>query len=369
MGSAPIRILHVMGGMNRGGAETMVMNLYRSIDRERVQFDFVVHATEKCSYDDEILELGGNIYRYPRYKGVNHVLFLNFWNSFFREHSEFICIHCHIRSVAVPILKQARKHGHKTISHSHSTSSGEGIVKLVKDYYQKPLKREGFSDLKIACSQNAGEWLFGQSNFMVLNNAISTEKFMFNQKKRDSMRQRLNLSNQFVLGNISRFNEVKNHMFLLDIFHEVRKKNENAMLLLVGDGSLRLQIEEKIKRLGLEDAVILTGVASNPEDYLQAMDVFLFPSLFEGLPVTLIEAQASGIPCVISDKVISKEVRITDLVEFISLEESAGTWATHILTYQDGYERSGRKEEIVKAGYDVEETAKMLEDVYLQFKR
>lgn len=360
------RVLHVLGAMNRGGAETMIMNVYRNIDRDKVQFDFAVHSFEKCDFDDEIIELGGFIYHYPRYKIKNHFQFLKFWKSFLQTHQEFSYIHCHTMNTAGIIMNLAKKYEIKRIIHSHNSSSGTGYLKYIKDFYRYPLKKNEITDFRFACGKEAGEFLYGTKDFTIITNAIPTDKFIFQQEIREKLRENLRLRDSFVIGNIARFNEVKNHVFLIDIFLEIYQLNKNAVLLLLGDGSLRALIEEKADKLGLKDRVIFTGVVDNPHEYLQAMDVFLFPSLYEGLPLSLIEAQTSGLHCITSDKVVPQEVKVTDLVDFISLEDSAEIWAKRVLAYNNGYERTNRKREIVEAGYDITEATKVLQNIYLE---
>ncbi|MED4375449.1 glycosyltransferase family 1 protein [Schinkia azotoformans] len=351
------RILHVLGGLNRGGAETLVMNLYRNIDRTKVQFDFVVHTDEICDYNNEILSLGGKIYSIPRYKGSNHRQYKKAWNKFFIEHPEYKIIHGHVRSTASIYLRIAKKFGLLTIAHSHSTSSGSGLSAIIKNIYQYQIRYS--ADYLFACSKVAGEWLYGkkackQANFFILNNAIKTQNFLFNKDKRIKKRNELNVTNKYVVGHVGRFNSPKNHDFLIDIFKLVHEKNNNSVLMLVGDGSLKQAIEKKVEKLGLVNSVIFTGVRSDIQDLLQAMDVFVFPSLYEGLPVTVIEAQASGLPSLISER-ITNEVKITDLVKYLPLEKGEGLWAKEVLKHSvDNINRDGYHKDIVNAGYDIE---------------
>lgn len=366
--SEPIRILHVFGEMNRGGAETMIMNLYRNINRSKIQFDFMVHTNAKCVFDDEINKLGGKIYRVPRYRGKNHIVYVRKWKQFLETHLEYKIIHGHIRSTAIIYLKLAKKYGLTTIAHSHNTSSGSGVSALVKNIFQYPIRYN--ADYLFACSIPAGKWLFGEKvlqnqKFKILNNAIESKKFSFNKEIRDEKRNQLNLNKKFVVGHIGRFHSQKNHDFLIEIFKEIHNSYENAVLLLVGDGRLRPSIEKKVEDLELSDFVIFMGIRADISEILQATDLFLFPSLYEGLPVTLVEAQASGLKCIISDK-IAKEIEITDQVEFVSLNKSAEHWAKEVLKYVDGYARKNYFKEIIKAGYDIEKNSNWLQEFYLQ---
>lgn len=355
----PIRILHVFGGMGRGGAETMAMNLYRNIDRSKVQFDFIVHTEKKCDYDDEINLLGGKIYRVPRYKGINHFIYRKQWIEFFREHPEYDIIHGHMRSTASIYLNIAKKYGLKTISHSHNSSSGKGISSIIKNIMQYKIKY--IADYLFACSKSAGIWLYGKSrcdreNFFILNNAIEADKFKLNLEKRENIRNEFDINNKLVIGHIGRFHPQKNHEFLVEVFELINKKNKDSVLLLVGDGELRECINEKVKKLGLEDKVIFTGIRDDVDSLVQAMDVIVFPSLYEGLPLTLIEIQVSGLPCIASDT-ITKDVNITKSIEYMSLELNKDLWANKILEAGKFSNRYDRYEDIVKSGYDIKTTS------------
>lgn len=362
----PIRVLQVFALMNRGGAETMIMNLYRSIDRSMVQFDFIVHIDEKCAYDDEIAALGGTIYRMPRYTGANHLHYKKVWHEFFQDHREYHIIHGHVRSTAAIYLKIAKRYGLTTIAHSHNTASGKGAAAMVKNIMQRPIRH--IADHFFACSEEAGQWLYGKkyskTGLHVLKNAIVATDFTYDKDIRTKTRKELSLDNKFVLGHIGRFETQKNHLFLLDIFKAVHDRKEDAVLLLIGDGVLKQEVRSRIDQLDLSDCVILTGVRTDIPELLQAMDVFVFPSLFEGIPVTLVEAQASGVHCVVSDT-ISEETVITDLIETVSLAQPAGIWADTIIKYYSGYPRRDTHDMIIAAGYDVGNTAEWLERFYL----
>ncbi|SJZ87871.1 glycosyltransferase family 1 protein [Garciella nitratireducens] len=363
----PIRVLHVFGRLDTGGAETMIMNVYRNIDRSKVQFDFIVHTKEKCDFDGEVKHLGGKIHRIQQYIGRNHFQYKKAWHNFFRQHPEYNIIHGHMRSTAAIYLKIAKQYGLTTIAHSHSTSSGSGFSAIAKNILQYPIRY--ISDYFFACSENAGKWLFGKqilrsNKFFIVKNTIDSKSFVFNKLVRLKKRKEFNIEDKFVIGHIGRFSYPKNHMFLLDIFKEIHKENENAILMLVGDGELRQQIERKIIDLNLLDNVIFTGVRSDVPELLQAMDVFVFPSLYEGLGIVTIEAQAAGVPCIVADT-IPKEAYVTDLIKPICLKESAIIWAENILKYTNKFKRRNTYEEIKNSGYDILETTKWLQDFYM----
>ena len=205
--------------------------------------------------------------------------------------------------------------------------------------------------------------MFETDNFEVLNNAIDTDLYTYNKEKADKVKKEFGIENKFVVGHVGRFNYPKNHKFIIDVFNEVQKVKEDSVLMLIGDGDLRHEIEQKVRDLGLSDKVIFTGVRSDVNDLMQGMDVFLFPSIYEGLPVTMVEAQASGIKCIISDKV-PLECKMTKNVEVVKLEESPQNWAEEVLKYEK-YERQNTKEEIVKANFDIKANAKYLQEFYL----
>ncbi|MEI2436130.1 glycosyltransferase family 1 protein [Priestia megaterium] len=363
------RVLHVLGGMGRGGAETMAMNIYRNIDRSKVQFDFVVHTDSECDYDKEILELGGIIHRMPRYKGTNHLAYKKAWNQFFQHNSDYTVIHGHMRSTASIYLGIAKKYGLITIAHSHNTSSGSGLSAFVKNSFQFRIRF--IADYLFACSLSAGKWLFGEgacakNNFILLKNAIDTKKFQYNEYTRMAKRDELEITNKFVIGHVGRFHEQKNHTFIIDIFKGIKQKKSNAVLLLIGDGELKKEIEKKVQDLGLTDSVIFTGIRSDIPELLQSMDLFLFPSLHEGLPVTLIETQASGLPSLVADTV-TQEVRLTSKIKYIPLDSHIDNWISEALKYENESDRNTDTiKDLTKAGYDIETGAKWYEKFIIE---
>ncbi|HLR52451.1 MAG TPA: glycosyltransferase family 1 protein [Candidatus Avamphibacillus sp.] len=365
--SKPIRVLQVFAQMNRGGAETMIMNLYRNIDRSKIQFDFIVHTEEKCDFDDEIYKLGGRIFRVPAYKGKNHINYWKSWRDFFNDHPEYNIIHGHVRSTAAIYLRIAKKYGLTTIAHSHNISSGNGFSALIKNLLQYPIRY--VADYLFACSKAAGKWLFGteackKSNFHILNNAIDVKDFTFNKEVRKKKRKEFGIEDRFVIGHVGRFHPQKNHDFIVDIFKSIHDRYNNAVLLLVGDGELRQTMERKVNELGLSDQVIFTGVRSDIPELMQTMDLFLFPSLYEGLGIVVVEAQAAGLHCIVS-KTIPKEVYITDLVKSISLKQKAEEWADEALKIAE-FDRLNFRDTVKSSGYDITETTKWVENFYLQ---
>ncbi|MFI3165985.1 MAG: glycosyltransferase family 1 protein [Bacillota bacterium] len=357
----PIRILQVFGRMDRGGAESMIMNIYRNIDRSKVQFDFVVHTDDKCHFDEEIYSLGGKIHHVPKYTIKNHFSYKKAWNDFFKRQYEYKIIHGHMYSIASIYLKIAKKHGLTTIAHSHNTSDGSGISAIIKAIYRLPIKR--YADYKFACGTLAGQWLYKNNDFKVINNSIEINKYKYNSDIASQYRNELGLEHKFIIGHVGRFNHQKNHEFLIDIFYEIQKKRDDAVLLLVGDGELRSMIEEKTRSLGILEKVIFTGIRDDVPNLMQAMDVFLFPSHYEGLPVVLVEAQATGLQCVVSD-VITDEIDILNLCR-VSLNKNAEEWAECLLSIDSKKERELCNDKIAKAGYDIKISSAELEKFYL----
>lgn len=363
-----IRVLHVIGSMNRGGAETFIMNVYRHINRDEVQFDFLLEAQKEGAYDKEILELGGKIFFYiPRKESI----FKNkkSLETFFKKHSEYKIVHQHASSQSnIEPLKAAKKAGVPVrILHSHSTrQGGSKIHKYIHKYNQ--VVHKNTATRCFACSDLAGQWMYGKQNFEIINNGIDTNKFSYNPKKRKQIRKKLNIqSDQFVVGHIGNFVEVKNHEFVIEIFKEMLKIEPSSLLLLVGDGRLKVHIQDMVNKYNLSNNVKFTGLVENPEDYLQAMDAFVFPSFYEGFPVTLVEAQVSGLPCFISDH-ITRSVKICDNVFFEDISDNPIVWANNILAYKEKkYKRSNSIRNIIQKGFDIRHVARKLEDEYCKY--
>jgi glycosyltransferase involved in cell wall biosynthesis len=360
-----IRVLQVLASLDRGGAESMIMNIYRNIDRNKIQFDFVVNEREtEYAYEAEIRELGGRIYHMPSYKIANYFTYKRAWKRLLCEHPEWSIVHGHHTSPAFIYLTVANSLNRVTIAHSHTAGSERSLKSRAKVLTRYPLRY--IADYLFACSSSAAKWMFGthSASASIINNAIDVKKFIFNEITRKEKRREFQIGDNFLIGNVGSFSTPKNHEFLIDIFKDIHDINDKTALILIGNGNLCPTIKKKVANLGISNSVIFTGIRSDVPDILQAIDVFLFPSLYEGLPVTLVEAQAAGLKVIASDT-ITNEVKLTELVEFISLTEPASYWAEKVLQYVDGYERKNTWNEICKAGYDVEENAKWLEDYYL----
>lgn len=365
-----IRILHVFHGMDCGGAENMVMNLYRKIDRSRIQFDFLVHTEKKCFFDDEINKLGGRIFRVSYFNGFNIREYRDDLNSFFIKHKEFSVVHGHLGSCASIYLNVAKKYGCYTIAHSHSSKPSNISIKNIA-YRLSTYKVRRVADFFMGCSLKAGEYRYGKKivksdRFKVLNNAIDTNLYVYNGEIRKKIREKLEISPETILiGHVGRFTYAKNHDFLLAVFEKLAKKTSNTKLLLVGDGELRANIEKTIETYKIKERVILTGVVNNVSEYLQAMDVFVFPSRYEGLPVSVIEAQAADLPCFISEA-ITDEVILTNRVKTFPIDvDSTKTWVDALEKVSVRAAAVDRHEDIIKSNYDIGMTVKWLEHFYM----
>lgn len=361
---AILKVLHIVGIMNRAGAETLIMNLYRKIDRKRIQFDFLVFYKDRGDYDDEVRLLGGNIYSLISMRECGYIQFNKNLNKFFLEHNYEI-VHSHLDKNSGLILRAAKRAKIPIrLAHSHTISNHTNvIIRLYREYLSYLLKKNVTH--RLACSKMSGEWLFGKKeHFKIINNAIDTSKFRFDITKRINTRKSLAIDeNTIVIGHIGRFVTVKNHIFLLDIFNKIFESNKSTVLILVGSGDTKSQIEENAMKMKLDPAIKFLDTRTDIEDLLCSFDVFVFPSLWEGFPVSLIEAQASGLQCYISEN-ITDEIIITDLINKISLTESSTLWAKAVMKYEakQRYEYYNR---VANCGYDVADIAIEIQNYYL----
>ena len=373
-----VRVLHIFISMNRGGAESMVMNYYRHIDRSKVQFDFLVHREQKGEFDDEIRSLGGIIHKVAPINIFNPKKYYSELSLFFKEHATYQIIHSHINTFSYYPLKIAQEFNIPVrIAHAHTAlpkpslkdflnvkEIKETIKTLIKFQLKKKIHQN--SNYCFACGRRAGSWLFGvNSNFTIINNAIDSSKFVYDKVIAEQYKSDHNLLNKIVIGHVGNFTEPKNHTFILDIFYELQKMDKKFHLVLIGDGPLRNNIEAKIDKLKIKERVSLLGVRKDIHNLCKMIDVFVFPSLYEGLPVTLIEAQASGLQVFVSNSVTS-EVNITNKIIFmpINLEKAAKNWAQSI---KDSipYKRKDTSRCIINSGYDIKTSALLLEKFYL----
>lgn len=368
MNTEPIRIAQIIGKMKGGGVESVVMNYYRHIDKSKVQFDFIIDNDSTVVPREEIESLGGRVIEIPPYqkpfayhKALVKVL----------KENKYEIVHSHINTLNLFPLFAAWRAGVKVrICHNHSTAHKSEGKRTILKYILRPFAPI-FATHYFACGEYAGRWMFGDKRFdkgkvNVLNNAIDLEKFAFDEKIRTDIRKKLDIDDKFVVGHVGRFAHVKNHWFLIDIFNEIHKKNKNAILLLVGIGELQKEIQQKVKEIGLEDFVIFAYQSQDTSRYYQAMDAFVLPSFYEGLPVVGLEAQASGLPCFFSDKV-TKEIKILNFTQLLSIKDNVKVWAEKILNAKSS-NRENAFESIKNKGYDIKVEAKRLEEKYMNMK-
>lgn len=362
----PIRVLHVLGSLNIGGAESRIMDIYRHIDKSRVQFDFVVHTQKKGFFEEEIESLGGAVYRIPRFQLYNYFQYKKCWRKLLEKHKEWKIIHGHMTSTAAIYLPIAKSFEQVvTIAHARSAGVDQGIKGKLTKWMRKSLSKK--TDYCFACSSEAGKAVFGASamklgKVKILPNTIDAKKFSFSEGKRKLIRERLGIETGTVIGHVGRFHPCKNHEFLIRVFYEYLKSNKNSYLLLIGEGSEMEAVQKKTIELGISSRVIFAGNRSDVENYYSAMDYFVFPSFYEGMPGTVIEAQAAGLPCLVSNRITS-EVKVTDLVTFLDIDENPEDWTAY-LNGEGLNTNRDRYKEIVDVGFDVCKQAKQYEEFY-----
>ena len=364
-----LRVLHSVSNMARAGIETMLMNYYREIDRDQLQFDFLANKPIPGEYDEEIRSMGGRVFVSPGLNPLHFPEYKRFVAELLHENPDIRIVHAHNEAMGYYALKSAKDAGIKVrIAHAHNTQ-------IIKDY-KYPLKMvckqllPGAATDYWSCGRDAGIYYYGEKRWkesgFILHNAIDTMRFTFRQEARDHQRKLHNLEDCFVIGHVGRFNVQKNHTRLLDIFAEVIKTVPEARLALIGTGELEDSVKEKAKALGIQDKVLFLGQMGDVSEWYMAMDCFVLPSLFEGLPVVGIEAQATGLPCVFSDKV-TDEVLLSPGARRIALDAGNAEWAREIISARlSATDRTLGAETIRRAGYDIHTEARKLQERYLQ---
>lgn len=358
-----IRILQSVNIMDRAGLETMLMNYYRHMDRTKIQFDFLTHRPNEGAYESEIASMGGKVFHAPRLYPKNYKIYFEYMTDFFCNHPEYRIIHSHIDTMsAFPLYAAKKSNIPVRIAHSHSSKLDRDVKLPIKYAALKAIPKVT-TDM-FACGDVAGKFMFKDRPFKIIHNAIELDKFAFDSNIRTEMKKQLGIDNGFVIGHVGRYCYIKNQLFLLDVFSEFLKKEPNSYLLLIGKGEDEQKIRRKIRSSGLNNRVRLLIDRSDVERLYQVFDVFVMPSLFEGLPVVGVEAQANGLPCLVSDK-ISKEVLLTSNIEMMSLKNSASEWANKLFSMQ--MERNMHaKQELENKGYDVVQEAKKLQEWYIE---
>lgn len=361
-----LRILHVVGGMNQGGTENFLMNIYRNIDKQRIQFDFLVNRAG--TFDEEIKMLGGRIYQIPSLQEIGQIKYSKNLKEFFNEQGKnYKIIHSHINQVSGLILEEAQKAGIPIrIAHSHSNKFWykNSLIKVYKTYLKTKIDK--YANYKFACSVDAGKFMFGKnSNFKVINNFIDAKKFIYNEEIRKRVRKQFNIDEKsFVIGYVGRFEIAKNPIFALKVFKELLKLNPNSKFLMVGKGTLKEQVISYIEENNIKDNIIMLEDRNDINELMQAMDYFILSSIYEGLGIVLIEAQAAGLRCIAAKDVIQKEAKVTDLLNLYDSDKNASGWAKFIFDSKN-YKRENTYSYIVKSGFDLKENINVLEDFYI----
>lgn len=370
MNNEPIRIAQIMGKMNSGGVESVVMNYYRNIDKNKVQFDFIVDEDSKNIPKEEIENMGGKIILVPPYKNI--LSYMNILKNILRK-GNYKIVHSHLNTLSVFSLYAAKMANVSVrIAHSHSTSNKKewkkNILKNILKLFSKVNATHYF-----CCSELAGRWLFGDKAYdndevKLINNAIDVDKFIYNEEIRNIVRKEFDFENKFVIGHVGRFVDQKNHTGLIDIFNEIYKANKESILLLAGDGPLLKSIRDKVDSLNLTDAVKFLGVRSDINNIMQCIDVFLLPSLYEGLPVVGVEAQASGSLCILSSN-MTKETKVIETTKFLPISDEPKAWAKYILEEYKNFKRKDTKQEIINSNFEIKSEATKLQNDYLKLYR
>lgn len=363
--SRQTKVLHVLGNLRRGGAESFILNTYRNINIDYLQFDFVTRGHNIPDIENEVRQKGGKIYNlapFPKHFIKNYMMLKKIIKG---NKGQYQAIHVHANSLLYLLpLKLAKKYKIPIrIIHSHNTEPAKPYYKLL--HYINRFRVKKYVNIKLACSQSAGKWMFGKSKFEVIHNAIDLSKFTYNEEVRIAYRERFHVSDRLVIGNVGRLVRQKNQEFLLDIFFEIKRKQE-AVLMIIGEGELEKRLREKAESLGIINDIIFLKNITDTYNYLQMMDVFVMPSLYEGLSVSLVEAQASGMGVVMSDTVTGETVLIEENVCLISLEEKAGVWADRTIKMYEKCKdkRTPYTSRMTQKGFNIREEIKRIEKMY-----
>ena len=365
----PIRVAEIVGKYIGGGVEAVVLNYFSFINKDKIQFDFICDSDSTDIPYEQIEAMGGKVILIPPYqklfkyqKELKKVL----------KDGNYQIVHSHINALSIFPLRVAKKAGVPIrIAHSHSTSNKKEWKKNLLKNILKPFSKV-YSNKYMCCSELAGRWLFGDKEYekgtvYLLNNAIDLDKYKYNENIRIAKRKEMGIKpSTFVVGHIGRFVEQKNHRFLIDIFNEIHKKRKDSLLLLAGQGPLMEEMKEKVHNLGLDNCVQFLGQRKDANELYQVFDLFLLPSLYEGLPVVGVEAQASGNLCYLSND-MTKETKVLDSTKFMSLENTAEEWANAILKDAKRYKKHNTKEEVSKYGFNIEKEAEKLEKKYYEY--
>jgi len=362
-----MKILYVLSCITKnGGVQSIVYNYFNHLDKKDMQIDFLALLPGDEEIEQDLIKQGCNVYHLKGSEEKDLFLFMKEIKKFFKEHHDYDILHNHQTNLDFFYLRESKKWKIPVrIMHAHNTNCDINWLRMTV----LRLMSKVYANYYFACSEQAGKWMYGKNitknkNFYVINNAIDVDKNIYNEEIRNKIRQENGITNNFVIGNVSRMTEVKNHKFLIDVFNEILKLDITSKLLLVGDGPLQEELKEKVKNLNIEENVIFYGTTNKVNEMLQAMDVFVLPSLFEGVPVSIIEAAASGVKYVITDN-IDSHLNKSDLELKLSLNLTAQQWAKEIFEFSKSYKRMNQKKLLRESGFDIEEQSKKLEEIYI----
>lgn len=363
-----MRVLHIQLDNAMGGIESFLLNIYKRIDKKNIQFDFIEYGYENRTFDKDFLKYGARIFKISN-RSKNPLKAYNELRKIIKN-NKYDVVHIHKNSLCdISAIKLCTKLKVPTIIiHSHNSSRDNKLVRIIHKINLKFINLNNYT--KFACSKKAGEWLFGNDckDFTIVNNGIELNNFIYDKKIREEIRKKYNIEENYVIGNIGRLSQQKNPKFLLKVLSEVVKFNNKIKLLWVGDGELRKELENYIVELDIKENVILTGRVENPQDYYQAMDLFVMPSFYEGFPIAAIEAQASDLTCLLSEN-ITCEANILDDMTFLPINNEK-IWIETILDKSKNEKvRKNVFEEIKKKGFDIKNTVEFLEEYYIGKKK
>ena len=366
----PLRVAHIIGKWVGGGVEAVVMNYYRNINKNEIQFDFICDEDSTNIPYEEINSLGGKVILIPPYQKV-----FKYQKELKRvlEEGNYKIVHSHINALSIFPLRAAKKVGIPIrIAHSHSTTNKKEWKKNLLKNALKPFSKLYATDY-FCCTEHAGKWLFGKKEFEkgnihILNNAIDIKKFKFNEEIRNKKRAELGIDKDtIVVGHIGRFVEQKNHRFLIDLFSEIHKENKKFKLILIGQGPLEKEMKDKVETLNISNDVFFLGQRDDVNEMYQVFDIFVFPSLYEGLGMVVIEAQASGCNCVVSSEV-PRIAQVTEIVKFCDLKDSLDKWKKNVIESLQLNEKERSQYNVIleESGYNIKKENKKLEKYYLE---
>lgn len=362
--SEPKKVLIAGFTENKGGMESYVMNIYRNCDREKLQFDFVTFCDKEVAYSDEITSLGGRVFHIPRKKQSVKEHYGMMKKIFENTPYEAVYFQFNMKPLSLDLFRYAKKYGvKKRIIHSHNTTEPKMSVKDRIREKLADMKLDKYVNYRFACSYDAGKWMFGNRDYKVIPNCVNCDDFKYDTDRRNAKRRELGLENKYVIGTVGRLQPAKNPEYIIDIVNALAKRDKDVMLLHIGDGELKGSIDNKVKSLNLQDNVRLLGQRSDISDLMNVMDTFILPSLHEGFPIVLVEAQATGLRCYVADN-ITRDCNITGNVKYLPIDVTPEVWAETIAQDKD-IERRDMSDIVRKKGYDIKTMAEEMEKLFL----